>query len=276
MLAIPKDPKDLKGFRDFFTTIRSQACSLAATYEGPLKQVWDDLVAKYDAVLASLPKDTDGNWSVASSLDCLFSSLVSSNACASSLSLELSKARTQTASAVDAEITRRITAGDLLPKDQLTPKIETAVQEKVTAGDLVPKTTVTQLCSSAKDNGIIEGEKKVRAEMEAEKNRAALIGTRKAALTTAGIALPASEFEKLLLGGTDEEFTAAKTLFETRKAAFQTAGINLSEDLMSSLWLPKDQFATFEKTVANIPSLKLAAEPLARGTGGTEQKPLIV
>ena len=42
-------------------------------------------MAKYDAVLAKLPKDADGNWTVASCLDSLFNTLVSSNACASQL-----------------------------------------------------------------------------------------------------------------------------------------------------------------------------------------------
>ena len=81
MLTIPTDPKDLKGFRDFFITVHSQACSLAAACEGPLKTAWEDIVAKYDAVLPKLPKDADGNWTLASCLDSLFNTLVSSNAC---------------------------------------------------------------------------------------------------------------------------------------------------------------------------------------------------
>jgi hypothetical protein len=83
MLTIATDPKDLRGFRDFFITVRSQACSLAAACEGPPKTAWEEIVAKYDAVLAKLPKDADGNWTVASCLDSLFNTLISSNACAS-------------------------------------------------------------------------------------------------------------------------------------------------------------------------------------------------
>ena len=216
MLTIHTDPKDLKGFRDFFITVRSQACSLAATCEGPLKTAWEDIVAKYDAVLAKLPKDADGNWTVASCLDSLFNTLVSSNACASQLSLELTQVRTQAASALDAAVAQRITSGDLVPKDKVQAQIDAALAAKVAAGELIAKDAVTQLCSAAQTKGVTEGEAKVRGEIAAAAEAQKLIATRKAALTTAGLALPDAEFESLLLSGKDEDFAAAQKLFTDR------------------------------------------------------------
>jgi len=263
MLTIPTDPKDLKGFRDFFITVRSQACSLAAACEGPLKTAWEDIVAKYDAVLAKLPKDADGNWTVASCLDSLFNTLVSSNACASQLSLEMTKLRGQTASAVEAEVLSRITAGALVPMEKVAAQIEAAVAAKVAAGELIAKEAVTQLCSAAQTKGVTEGEAKVRGEIAAAAEAQKLIATRKTALTTAGLPLPDAEFESLLLGK-DEDFATAQKLFGDRKVAFTTAGIQIPDELMANLWLPKDRFGTFEKTISSIPAFKVSPNPLLR------------
>jgi hypothetical protein len=263
---IPKDAKDVKGFRSFFENVRSQACSMAATTTGPLKQVWDDLAAKYASALETLPKEADGNWSVIDKIDCFFNSLVSANAAASVATLELSKANSATAStlasAATNEIARQIGTGDLIPKADLAAKIEAGFTAKVTAGDFVPKDLSTSLCSQAKLNGIAEGK---LAEQKAQADAAAkivLIETRKTALTTASLPLPEGEVAAFL-GASEEDFTKAKTTFAARVEDLKKAQITLAAELLGNLWLDEARYAVFASTVKSIPALKLNHEPLA-------------
>lgn len=266
---LPKNNKDLAGCRRFFTDVRTQACSLAGTYSGPLKQLWDDLVQKFDAAIAALPKESDGDWDLTQNLDNVFSCLTSANACLSQLSLELSKHR-QTASELDAKVTeeigRRVASGDLIGKDSLSKAVEAAVQSRVSSGLLVPETTVKQMCSAAKDVGITEGKAEADRLLQAERERQNLITQRKADLQKASVPLPEGEFERVL-GLKEEEFKAAKSEFESRLALLKKDNIQLSSELLANLWLPKDQYATFEKMVRSIPGLQFRPNPLIGNPG---------
>jgi hypothetical protein len=264
IIPIPTDAKDLKGLRDFCNNIRAQACSMAATTSGPLKQVWDDLAEKYNQILSGLPTTTDGTYDLASQISCFFSALVNANAVASMATMALGTANSTLATNTTLEVNRLVESGELIRKADLAAKIETGVTAKV-AADFVAKDTATQLCSDAKLTGIAEGKAAALADITAAEARKTVIATRSAALTTAGLPLPDAEVEKIL-GGTEEEFNAAKALFETRKAEIKTAGITLaSAPLLAKLWLVEDKYAAFRGYINEIPALKVTPEPFAGG-----------
>ena len=130
-MLIPKDSKDLPGFRTFLQNQRTQACSTASVFTGPLKVAMEKMVSEIDAVLAKLPTDeARENWCLDNQLDSLFNLLTQAAASAALSALELSKvtngASEQMATALTAEIAKRVTAGELFTKESLQTATSTA------------------------------------------------------------------------------------------------------------------------------------------------------
>lgn len=275
-MLIPKNSKDVKGLRDYLTQQRAQACSTAAAYSGPLKQLFDEMVSKINAWLGQLPKeDVPGDWSLECQLDCLFSLMAQLSAAASLSALELSKLQNgeQYATALSAEINRRVTAGELFTKDGVAAHVKTQVD----AGELVAKDRLTQLCSESHIKGFGEGEAKVRGEFTAKEAEDKLIGTRRSSLQAASLPLPDAEVERLVLGGTEEQFAARKTLFETRRDGLVKEGIQLNSDAaLANLWLDETAYKGFERTVKSLPSLKFNPNPILKLPGAPEASLFVV
>lgn len=265
-MLIPKNSKDLKGLRDFLTQQRTQACSTAAAYTGPLKQVFEEMVSKIDAWLGQLPKeDVPGDWSLEYQLDSVFSVMTQLSAAASLAALELSKLQNgeQFASLVSAELTKRITAGELFTKESLQTATAAAIKTQVDSGELVGKDRLAQLCSESKNTGLLEGEQKVRTELAAKETQLKTLSTRKSVVQAASLPLPDTEIETVVFGGTDEEFNARKARFETRREDLKKEGIQLnSDEALANLWLEEAAYKGFERTVKSLPQLKFQANPL--------------
>ena len=280
---IPKDSKDLPGFRAFLQNQRTQACSSASVFTGPLKAAMEKMVQDIDAWLTKLPTDeAKDTWCLDHQLDSLFNLLTQAAAAASLSALELSKVTNgnsseQLATALTAEISKRVTAGELFTKESLqtatTAAAAAQVKAQLDAGEFVPKKSVEQLCSESRISGFGEGEKKVRDELAAEAAATKLIGERKALVQAASLPLPDVEIERVILGGTDEQFNARLAAFKTRQEALKTEGFQLNADgALANLWLDDNAYKGFEKMVKSLPQLKFNANPLAT-VPGNEQKP---
>ena len=260
---IPKSSKDLAGITGFFTNLRQQFASAATIYEGPLKQLIDDVIGKLDETLKLLPKAPDTNWSLNDQLENLFCLLNSANSVANALALELSKVKQQMAAVGPEAIAAAVAAGTHIPKTDFDTAVSAAVAKRTAeGGDLVTQESVKQLCSAAKSLGVQEGRAARDAELATAKQADELAATRRTALTTAGLPLPEADVENVLRLA-EPEFAAARTIAEKRLKTL--AGIALDGDLLRKVWLGEPEFAVFHKTVSAIPALKRTAEPLAGG-----------
>ncbi|OHD27384.1 MAG: hypothetical protein A2Y38_01890 [Spirochaetes bacterium GWB1_59_5] len=244
------------------------SCEAAAKIsDEPFAQQYRDIASQCDLALAGLPADDQP---VEEKHSTALASLLAASTSLCTLltgALDTHKKNqaASLASAVTAEVTRRIQAGELIEKASLTAAIDAEITRRTTAGELVIKATVDQLCSTAKTNGIAEGEQKVRNEMAAQQQAAQKIAERKTALQTASFPLPGADTQ---LGGTDEEYAARKTKAETRRTALQTAGFKaLGPELLANVWADDPAYKAFENTIANIPALKSTADPAAGGGG---------
>jgi hypothetical protein len=280
-MIIPKNSKDAQGARDFFTGLRTQACSLAAAFGDPLKSLANDFTAKIDSLIAKLPAgDPPGDWSLETQLENVFGCLAQCSALASLAGLEATKLKsemaTQVASGVTADIEKQLASGTLFKAEAVTVKIADAIKVKLDANELVPQTRVTQLCSAAKTEGIAEGEKKAQDAITAAEQTRNLILKRRGELQTASFPLPDAEFESVL-GLADAEFGVAKTTAESRIALLEKDGIAMNSDLLPNIWAPEADFNRFRKTALSIPALKLKAEPLlgGGGAGDTGKAPVL-
>ena len=276
MKNAPIDPKDLNTIREVLTSFRTQICGAADTLGEPWKGQFLALKGDYDKMLSGLPPtdQVPAALEANSQLSCLHAALSS----ATSLSVMLGSAMAslsgksaeasaaQLASAVGAEIEKQIAAGTLFKAEG----VEVKIAERIKTGDLVAKETCTQLCSAAKDLGLAEGEKKVRAEIAASAVRQSLITTRKAELQTCGLPIPDARLEGVL-AGTGEEFTAAQALAQSRIAALQQRGVALNSNspLAAKVWLPEEQWQVFEslavETLKGADPLVTSATPAAGG-----------
>jgi hypothetical protein len=279
---MPKDSKDLEGVRGFFSGLRQQFASTATIYTGPIKSLFDDVVAKLDAALAALPKTGEPNWSLTDQLENFFYLLNSANCVANTLGLELSKVKQQMASMASIgpdAIEAAVKAGTHIPKTDFETAVSAAVVARtVEGGDLVPKATVTQLCSAAKDLGLKEGRLARDTELAATKAADELATGRRTALTTAGLPLPEAEVEAIL-SAPEADFAAARTLAESRLLKLTEAGIELTPELRAKAWLSEAGYGVFHKTVSAIPSLKRSTtlpEPLAGGAPDNTGKKMVM
>jgi len=257
VVVIPKGSKDISGIQGFLTTIRDQFASTATVYEGPIRDLFNDVTTKLEAALAALPKTTDCNWSLDDKLEQFFSLIAAANNVVASLGLELNKLKQEHASALAA----------IKPVDveaALATRIAERTGEK---GDLTTKELTQQLCSAAKLAGIAEGVAQRNAELATEAAAIATAAERKTALTTASLPLPEGAMEALLRG-TAEAFEAAKTTAADRLKKFTEAGITLPPALLGNVWLGASDYQTFESTAMGcMASLKRTPakvdEPLA-------------
>lgn len=139
LLVMPKNSKDAEGVRSFLTNVK-QLCSTASVYEGPLRQMFEDLRAKLEAALSALPTSTDANWSVNDQADQLFSLLGCANNVAAALGLELNKVKQEMAGMVVLDTV--VAEGAVIKKDAVQGMIEAAIAERTgEKGDL---TTITK------------------------------------------------------------------------------------------------------------------------------------
>lgn len=287
----PKDTKDLTGLRGFFDGMQAQFASAATVYDGPLKAMFDEVSTKLKSVLDGLPTVPSNEWCLTDKLDWLFDSLTGASSLLSAVTLELQKAKQDLAvaatraSAADT-LTSALAAGTHLTKETheaaVTAAVEAAIAKRTGAdGDLMPRTQANSLCSAAKDLGITEGREALTKELAAAAQAEKLVTDRKAALTTAGIALPGTGAEPMveaevnrILRASEEDFTAARTQVTTRLTGFTEAGITLPADLAANVWLPEREFGVFQKTVAGITALKrTGGRPGSPFAGNPEPEP---
>jgi hypothetical protein len=278
-MPLPKNTKDLNGIRDFFTQLKTQFASASAVYEGPIKQLFDEVTGRLQGVLDGLPK-TEGEEPVVGT-GALFETLASANNLVSLLSLEFHKVKTAASAAPDT-LTAALAAGTHLSKADHETRVAAAVASAIAErtgdkGDLVAKNTVSQLCSAAKDLGLKEGREQLQTELNARQAGEKLAADRKTALTAAGLPLPEAE-AAAILADTEERYSAARAKTEDRVKAITAAGLELPAELLANCWLPDTDFQRFQKTVTSIPALKVragqaAAEPFAAppaGGGGAQ------
>jgi hypothetical protein len=256
MIAIPKNPTDAKALRDFYTNVRTQMCSLGDQLGEPWKSHYDQIKGQYDTLLAQLgasdqvPAALDAN----AQLSALYSMLVSASSLSNLLSSQMlamkQTSATQLNSAVEAAIAEKLTKGELVKSDAVTAKIQEAITTKTTSGELVPREQHTQLCSAAKTTGLEEGRAALLNEQKAETEKKQLIETRKTALQTAGLPVPEKDLEKLL-GGTPEEFEAAKTKVQGRITALKTKSAYHSA-FDRFMWASDADYGAFELLAADM------------------------
>lgn len=273
--AIPeiKDLKDVKAVRKFYEDQRQALCSMAEGLDEPLKTHFNALKKKYDDVLESLPvtEQTPGALETGKHLSALYSILTVANGlmCSSLNSVKTAGAALNS-EAINKVLQDKIATGELFPKSVFDGKVAAEVERLTKSGDYVPKATVQQLCSEAKNAGILEGENKIRQETQANADRAKVVETRKAQVQTAGLPLPAAEIEKLL-GGSETEFSAHLKKAQDRFASLKKhSALNSKSPLMTKIWLADNEFSTFEQLLKDT-----IGEPLAGG-GGDDKPPLMI
>ncbi len=123
-MMIPKHSKDVEGIRDFLNQMHQQACSLAESYSGPIRDQLKELSTKLKGALGKLPAvEVKGDWSAEEILSSLFSCLAGANSLTSHLTLELNKLKsTPTVASTEdiaAAVEARIQAGDLVAKAEV-------------------------------------------------------------------------------------------------------------------------------------------------------------
>lgn len=267
-IAIPelKDIKDIKAVRAFYEQQRQALCSMADNLEEPLKGHFNNLKKKYDDVLDSLPptEQVPAALEAGKHLSALYSILSAANGLMCSLNSALNGVKTAGAAlnseAISKAVQDKIAAGELYPKSVLDSKVTAEIERLTKSGDYVPKATVQQLCSEAKNAGIVEGEAKVRQETNASAEKARLVETRKAQVQTAGLPLPELEVEKIL-GGSETDFAATLKKAQDRFAGLKKhSALNSKSPLMAKIWLRESEFSTFEQLLKDT-----IGEPLAGG-----------
>lgn len=276
-IVIPENIKDVKAVRKFYEDQRQALCSMADGLEEPLKGHFNTLKKKYDEVLDSLPptEQVPAALEAGRHLSALYSILSAANGLMCSLNSALNSVKTAGAAlnseAVNKAIQDKIATGELFPKSVFDSKVTAEVERLTKSGEYVSKATVQQLCSEAKNAGILEGENKVRQESQASADRARLVETRKTQVQTAGLPLPETEIEKIL-GGSETEFAAQLKKAQDRFGNLKKhSALNSKSPLMAKIWLADSEFSTFEQLLKDT-----IGEPLAGGNGGEKPPVMIV
>jgi hypothetical protein len=265
VIVLPKDSKDLPGLKKFFEGVK-QLCSASDTFDGPIRQMMEDLKTRVDAALTAMPQDESANWMVNEKVTDLLNLLGCANNLAAGLMLELNKMKTQMAGMVVLE--DAVAQGIVVKKDAVPELIQTAIAERTgEAGDLTTKELAQQLCSAAEQKGIQQGIQQRNDQLAAEAAAATAAEERKTALTTAGLPLPEGGVEAILKAE-KAAFEAARTTAQDRFKKLTEAGLDLEvlKPQLGKIWGAEAEYKTFESTVLNIPALKKPArvdEPLA-------------
>lgn len=279
-MVIPKNSKDVAAIRGMLSAVRTQVNSAATAFSDPLKNIFAELTKKFDSALASLPtSETQCDWSLENQLENFFASLVQASSLASMCALEVNQLKADAAknmaSAVTAELEKKLTAGEYVLRASLDTEIGKAIKGKTDSGELVTKEMHAQLCSAAKTAGVTEGQTQERAKITEAEQRNALIASRTESLTKAGFALPPADLRKVL-GEPEEVYAAAKAKAESRAGKLKADGFQINSDLAENVWLDDANFGRFEKVISATPSLKIKPEPFAGGAGGGESAQFMV
>jgi hypothetical protein len=234
------DPKTAGLIRNVY---QQSGVALNSAIEGGLGEPWlthfRKLKSDYDSALKELgPTDqAPAAMNASRHLESFYSLL----SCANSLS-DISRMKLQGTSAlnsaVDAEITKRIGAGELVSKADLDKKISDAIEQRTKSGELFTKDVHTSLCSAAKDTGIQQGLDKAKTDFEAKETAARTLETRKTQLATNGLPIPTANLDKIL-GGTDAEFNAAMETAKTRITELREKkglALNSNHDSWKMVW----------------------------------------
>lgn len=254
------DPKTTAQVRDFFqqslTTLNGMMET--ATLEEPLLGQFNSLKGLYNSVLSDMPM-TDAvpaaqqaSWA----LSCLYNCMVSTQTLMSSMTSKLAEYRGKAETALAAVKA----AGEESVK---------LIEIKVKAGELVPKDTVQSLCSAAGEKAVEDFKAAAKVDSDKVASRQKLVLERRQLVVKNALPAPAIDD---VLAGTDAEFTAVQAVAKTRFDALRTRGLKPEHVLMSKIWLPKDEFETFEKLVGEMLPGKGVTEPLAGAGGGAASK----
>lgn len=234
-MKLPTDPKDVEALKSFLEQVRTQVCGMADMLKEPFKTHFKELKNQFDSALSKLPPSEQAPAAIEAHhhLIGLCSCLSSASSLVTALSQKLNGMEEGFASAlnsaVDVKVAAGITAGDYIKKGDLAGLVTKAIEDKVKAGELVAKDMVTSLCSAAKTTGLEEGERKVREELKVSEARTQLVGTRKAALQTAGVPLPSEKLENILAAD-EAAFNGAKAKVEERRGVLNKMGIALNSN----------------------------------------------
>ena len=271
------DTKNADVIRKAYSGMGQSLASAIDLLDEPWKSQFTAVKAGLDKELEALPPSDQIPAALAANnlLQSLFSQFCNFSSMFTGFTAQLSTLRASVASAqpsaaslasaVDAEIAKRIQEGKLFDAAGLEVKIAEAKT------GLTPKAEVESLCSAAKLTGIAEGKSLERAAQEQAAAAAKKIEERKTACSTASIPLPAAELEKIL-GGTDEEFTARKTKAETRLAELAGFGVSLASAdgvFGTKLWADDAAYNDFRDLVKTFASEK----PDVFATGGARKTP---
>lgn len=269
MPAEATDKKQLEVIRHALQQSQQVCAQSAELLDEPLRSMFTGLKKQFDDKLTALPPTEqvpaamDMNWQLQS----LYWCLDHLNTMFKTLNQSLSGMKSAQASLVTTALEQQLRDGKIFNADGLATAVAAEVKRLTDAGDLVTKEVSAQLCSSAKLNGVAEGETKVREEIAAAEARAKKAGERKTALQTASLPLPLDE---AVLELPDEQFAARQTAATNRIAELAKDGIQLNSDLLPNVWQEEKEYTGFKKLVASIPALKSGApvpEPFARPPG---------
>ncbi len=202
----PSATESIKVIRASASTIATAVASMLDFLDEPLKSAFVKVKSDINTMLASLPP-TDQVPAALNSADLLRSLMCSFQMAQSMMSsiseygkqsrAELVTARNSMPTDIENAITAKVTAGDLLKKDDVQAKIEAAV--------------------TAAKNDFTQGQK--------------IVSDRRVLLTTASLPVPADE--KLL--GKDEEFNPRKETAKTRAEALKTYKVEPNQ-LLQLCW----------------------------------------
>ena len=209
-----------------------------------------------------------------SCLQSVHSALCQVNACFSGYMGQIASLRTSlnaaptaasVATAIEAEVAKRMQDGKLFDAAGVEVQITAALSRD--AATKVPKAELQSLCAVAKTEGIAEGRRLQKQEMDAAAAIAKKVDERKTALSTASIPLPLADLEKLL-GGADDEFNAAKTKAEARLTELKELGVsNCALPVFGKVWGDDATFTEFRELCKSFVSAE-KPDPFAVG-GGT-------
>jgi hypothetical protein len=227
-----------QAIRNFFTQQLSSLDAMAGDLAEPWKTQFNALKDQYNSVLKGLPP-TDQIPAAAAASDhlAIFSST-------------LMQAQTALGYFVGEVASMKKKHDEACTALNSAKEVILSFEKKVTDGDLVEKTKVTELCSAATTEGMAEGEKKVREEVKAKEDKAALINGRKTALNSAKLSVPGIED---ILAATEDEFKAAQAKAATRTAELAKKGFAFNSETVTAMaWASDDEYAKQIKFLGEV------------------------
>jgi len=248
------DAKNIGIIRKGYTEMSQSLCGMSDLLDEPFKGTYLTMKKGFDDFLAGLPPtdQVPAALDVNAMMQSMLSQMIGMSSMCSSFCSKMNEMKAgyagrveaavagALASGVDAEITRRITDGQLFDAAGVEAKIAGAKK------DLIPKTEAESLCSAARQAGITEGKAAAATEAQALAAQKAVIETRKVSLATAAIPLPFDSIDALL-AGTDVEFEARRAEAEARLTELKGLGVayNSADPIWGRVWGPKADYESF-------------------------------